>query len=80
MISTKLVTGNIVRVLTRAIYEVVTPDKDHRSSWGKWTAIAERIKREVGLLGELFSNEEGLCVPLVPKLIKPRTFLLSGRR
>ena len=33
VISTKLVTGNIVRVLTRAIYEIVTPE-DHRS-WGK---------------------------------------------
>ena len=25
---------------------------------------------------ELFSNEKGLCVPLVPRLIKPRSFLL----
>ena len=39
VISTKLVTGNIVRVLTRAIYEVVTPE-DHRS-WGKRTGITE---------------------------------------
>ena len=50
VISTKLVTGNIVRVLTRAIYEIVTPE-DHRS-WGKWTGITERIKREVSLLVE----------------------------
>ena len=69
MISTKLVTGNIVRVLTRAIYEVVTPE-DHRS-WGKRTGITERIKREVGLLVELFSKVEELCVPLVPRLVKP---------
>ena len=75
VISTKLVTGNIVRVLTRAIYDVVTPE-DHRS-WGKRTGITERIKREVELLVELFSKVGGLCVPLVPKLIKPRSFLLS---
>ena len=60
VISTKLVTGNIVRVLTRAIYEVVTPEDHH--SWGKRTGITERIKREVRLLVELFSKVGGLAL------------------
>ena len=54
-LSTRLVKGNIVRILTRAMFAVATPPSERE--WDRNTRINVRMEKEVKLLQEVMEEE-----------------------
>jgi hypothetical protein len=74
IISAKLVGGQVVRLLTRALFEEVTPGPGRK--WTDKRVVTSRIARDMGLLWEHFSGV--LEVPLVRKLLPLPSTLYLG--
>jgi hypothetical protein len=71
VISTRMINGNVVRLLTRALFKEVAPETE--KEWDKETRITERIHKEVRLLEKVMEKDRE--IPFVKEIKKIETDL-----